>query len=135
VETKQEPRKMVDLPKGMTPHDEAMARVIANYKKTHPDPEEVIDDYDDPRAFMDSDELKAHYAEKLAKEEGKTQLDRRKEVMERVYAKDAPLPEPEEEENPFDDRPAAHKAVEKFLDANPEYREEAAWKDLRKTAL
>ena len=117
-------------------HDpDARARIYAEYAKRNPPPMTEIDDPDDPRYYMDADEIREFEEKKLAAGRGKTQQDHRAETMEKIYAKNAPEPEPEEEPNPFDDRPAAQQAIDSFLNKNPEYTREAAWKTLRKTVM
>jgi len=108
-------------------HDpDARARIYENYAKLHPPPEEVIDDYDDPRALMDADELKQHYAEKLAAESTGTFPDRMKAKREEIYARSAPEPE---EADSYDDRPGVHQAVEAFWERHSDISE-SDWKKM-----
>jgi hypothetical protein len=101
-------------------------RIGREYEKLHT-LEVVIDDPDDPRYYMDVDEIREFEKKKLAAEQGKTQQDRRAEVIKHIYAKDAPQPEPEEEANPFDDRPAVQAAYEDFRARHPDITD-ADWK-------
>ena len=82
-----------------------------------------VTDPDAPDYFLDEDERRELYAEKLTGPE--SFFERSKATRERMYAESTPKLEPAEEEvNPFDDRPAAQAAMEDFRAAHPEITDE-----------
>ena len=94
-------------------------RIYAEYDKAHPK-EVVIEDPDDPRYYMDGEEMREFDKEKLAAEEGKNWHDSAQSTREKLYAKHSTSPEPEPEVNPYDDRPDAQAACEDFRARHPE---------------
>ena len=101
-------------------------RIFAEYDAAHPKPQPEIEDSDDPRFFMDGDELKEFDRKKLAEDEGKTAQDHREEVLGRIYAKHSA---PEEEVSPSDAPPDPDEAIADFRARHPEITD-ADWKVL-----
>jgi hypothetical protein len=64
-------------------------RIYGEYAKLHPK-EVVIDDPDDPRYYMDAEEMKEFDQKKLAAEKGESFQDRMRAERERIFSKDAP---------------------------------------------
>lgn len=134
METRQEPRKQKDPPaREKSFQDLKREKIYADYRKLHPE-EVVIDDPDDPRYYMDADEIREFEKKKLEAEEGKTWLDHSQETRARIEAKHTP--EPEEVEPDYDDgRPVAYRALDLFIQRNPQFAKERNFKELTNTAI
>jgi len=126
VETMQEPRKQKDPPvRVKTERELERERIYGEYDKAHPKELEITDP-DDFRYYMDADELKAHYAEKLAedKKKGESFQDRAKAARERINAN--AKPEPEEAETLYFQEDVAA-AYTEFRERHPDITD-ADWK-------
>jgi Xaa-Pro aminopeptidase len=120
----QQPRKQPEPPvRGKSERELERERIYGEYDKAHPKELEITDP-DDFRYYMDSDELKAHYAEKLAedKKKGESFQDRAKATRNRLHAR----PEPEEAETFFDQNDVAQ-AYTEFRQRHPDITD-ADWK-------
>ena len=109
-----------------TPGELERERIYAEYDAAHPKPQPEIEDPDDPRYFMDGDEIKEFEKAKLAEDEGKTAQDRRAETLRGIYAKHSA---PEEEVSPPDAPPDPDEAIADFRARHPEITD-ADWKVL-----
>lgn len=85
-------------------------------------------DPDSPHYYETPEEIEAGWEEKKKKEMEDSPLTHRKEVMERIYSKDAPQPEPEAE---YDYGSGADEAFAEFMEAHPDITE-ADWKAMNK---
>jgi len=104
-------------------------RIIAEYDKLHPKPQPEIEDSDDPRFFMDGDEIREFEKEKLAAEEGRTWHDTAQSTREKLYAKhSAP-----EEVDSSDDPPDPDEAMADFRAQHPEISD-SDWKIINSPA-
>lgn len=95
-------------------------RIYANYAKLHPPTEEV-----------DAEDVETQ-RKKVAASAKESFADRSKAARSRIFgAKPEPKPEPDVD----DGRPVAHRALDSFIEAHPEYANESAFNEVANTAL